>query len=297
MNQKELQTIKELEDELMQAQQLEFMIKSTDGREPVQKIINSYSTLSSLYSNPDKMQKMIDEIQESMTKYIEQSGYTGKILGKKAVEKYLLASERKDWSQKALAIIARTNEKQAAKRLNLALMQLEKETGIFKADIKIFMANARLAGYTDKQILGQLVQAAGDKVGIIDGFSKRVKSVTEAAVRREKSAREIEEYEKEALPNEEWVWITISASPCPDCQERAAKILPMSRWEAIGVPGAGRTICGKFCRCKLVPVSIADKKFPTVREFNIDSKKLVLTTASEERILEAKKNQYNYKKE
>jgi hypothetical protein len=44
-------------------------------------------------------------------------------------------------------------------------------------------------------------------------------------------------------------------------------------------------------------VSIADKKFPTVREFNIDSKKLVLTTASEERILEAKKNQYNYKKE
>lgn len=295
MNAKEVQNIKELEDELLQWQQLEIMLKSTDGREPIQKIINSYGTLASLYLNPDKMQKMIDEIKEAMKKYIEQSGYKGKILGKKAVEKYLLESERKDWSQKALAIISRTNERQAARRLDLALMQLEKEAGILKADINIFMAQAKIAGFTEKQILGQLVQAASDKVGIVDGFSKRVKSLTEAAMIREKSAKETDEYKKESLPDEEWVWITISASPCPDCQERAAKILPMDRWEKIGIPGAGRTICRQFCRCKLIPASIADRRFPNIREFNIDSEKLVLTTASEARVLEAKKNQYNYK--
>ena len=290
----ELQNIKALEQELIEAQRLDFFIKSTDGRNPIQKIVDKYAGLASLYSDPAKLQRLIEELEDALEKYITSANITGRILGKKAMDKFLLKSEIQDRTQKEMRKIILMNQKDAEKRLKLALTELQKEATIFKYDIDIFVQNAKIAGFTEKEILMQLVRAGNDKAGIAQGLAERTKSITAAAVRREKTAAEIEEYKKYAGDDELWVWITISATPCPDCQERAGKVLTMDRWENMGIPGAGRTICGRFCRCKLVPESIADKQFPNVREFNIDTKKLVLTTASEERVLEADRNKFNW---
>jgi len=292
----ELQSIKALQKELQELQAIEIRIKSADGREPINKIVDSYATTASLYSNPEKLQAMIDELEISLKRYIKNTNFQGKIYTKKAIEKVLAKSEQRDLTQRKLRLITYANEKRASQRLELALLELEKEAGIFKADIKLFIKNAQIAGFKEKEILAQLVKAADDGNGLVQGFAKRVKSVTVASVRREKEAASIDEYRKVTPEDELWVWVTISTKPCPDCQERAGKVLPIDRWEIIGIPGAGRTICGKFCLCKIIPAPVADKEFPTVREFNIDSKKLVLTTASEERILLAKKNSFNYLK-
>ncbi len=297
LNENELQAIKALEYEMIQDQLLEIRIKSIDGRNPIQGIVNKYAATASLYSNPFKLQAMIDEIELSLNRLIKTTNYTGRILGKKAIQTYLEKSERIDRTQRQLRIISNANASQAARRLDLAMLELKKEVGIFKADIDIFAANAKIAGFSKKETLAQLVRAGADKDGIAQGFAKRVKSVAVAARRREKSAAEIGELSKQAKPNEMWVWITISKGPCPDCQIRAGKILPFDRWVKMGLPGSGKTICGKYCRCKLKPASIADKQHPTVREFNLDTDKLVLTTASEERVLRAKKNQYDLLKE
>ncbi len=293
LNENELQNIKALEDELIAAQQLEIRIKSTDGRNPIQAIVNTYAVKSSLYSDPAKLKAMVIDLRAALKRYVNTANITGRILGKKAVEKFLLESEKRDIAQKQLRLINQANKRQAERRLSTVYMELEKEAGILKADIALFKANARIANFTAKEQLAQLVIAGKEKEGLAQGFAKRMKRVAVDASRREKEASRIAEFSKTAKPNEQWVWIAVSTRPCPDCGERAGKILTLERWERMGFPGSGRTICGRSCRCTLRPVSIADKEFPTVREFHFDKDKLVLTTASELRVLEAKKNQYD----
>ena len=51
-----------------------------------------------------------------------------------------------------------------------------------------------------------------------------------------------------------WTWITVSDDRrCDDCAERHGESRTWEEWEAIGLPGAGSTVCGDRCRCELVP--------------------------------------------
>jgi len=286
----ELQNIAELEEELIAQQRLEIRIKADDGRNPYQKLIDSKAIQTGLYTNPKKLSELILDLQLSLDRSIKNSNIQGRILGKKALEKFLTESERRDITDRALRLINKANAKRVKNRLELAYLELQKEAGILQSDIAIFKANAKLAGFTDREILAQLVRDGANKSGIVQAFTKRVKSNAVAAVRREKSASEIDEYRKVAKAGELWQWIAISSKPCPDCGERAGKVLTLDRWGRMGFPGGGRTICGRFCRCKLMPLSIAEERFPTIKTFNFDPNKLVLTTASEERVLKAKKN-------
>jgi hypothetical protein len=287
----ELQNIRELEQELVQQQQIELRIKADDGRNPYQKLIDASAGSAGLYTDPKKMNSLIIELQLALDKTLKNSNIQGRIFGKKALEKYLLESEKRDITDKALRLINKANARRVRNRLELAYLELNKEVGILKADIEIFKKNARIAGFTNKEILAQLVKLGRDKEGVVQAFSKRVKSNTVAAVRRERTSAEIDEYRKVAKLGELWQWIAISSKPCGDCSWRAGKVLTISRWEKMGLPGSGRTICGRFCRCKLMPLTIADERFPTVKTFTFDPDKLVLTTASEARTLKAKVNQ------
>jgi hypothetical protein len=297
LNEKELQAINALGAELIAAQQLEIRLKADDGNNPIQRLVDKFAATASLYDDPNRLKKLISELELTQRQIIKSANITGRILGKKAVASYLDNSERRNVALRKLRLIKLSNAKQAERRLKVATLELRKEAGVFSADINIFKANAKIAGFSDKEILSQLVIAGRDKTGFAQGFAKRVKSINVAAERREKSSSEIDEYRKTALENELWVWVTVSVKPCPDCMERAGKVLPIDRWEKMGLPGSGRTICGRFCRCKLFPESIGEDKFPTVKEFNFNRDKLVLTTASEQRILEAKKNKFNFIKE
>ena len=79
--------------------------------------------------------------------------------------------------------------------------------------------------------------------------------------------------------------MTISASPCPDCEIRAGTILSFDEWEKMGKPGDGRTICRSSCLCKLIPVSVSEDLFPDVKTFTWDKESGVLSTASEMRTM------------
>ena len=129
-----------------------------------------------------------------------------------------------------------------------------------------------------------------DKTGVAQAFAKKSKQVAVDAVRRERSAAEIDAYRKVTRANEKWEWINISTKPCPDCDARGGRVMTIERWERMGFPGSGRTICGRACKCRLIPYSIAEERFPDTKAFTFDSKNLVLTTASEERSLKAKSN-------
>ena len=51
-----------------------------------------------------------------------------------------------------------------------------------------------------------------------------------------------------------WVWEP-TAKHCTTCTERNGLVGTRAQFEAIGIPGAGTTICQGGCRCTLVPIT------------------------------------------
>lgn len=281
---RETQNIAELQDELIKAQKLEARIKAEDNS--FSRVIYSYAAKTSIYKDPKRLDALIDELEKELKTLMKEANGIGYLRGKKKMSDFLDASERYERTARQKAVIEKLSAKQAAARLNVSYAELEKQTGILKADIKIFQMNAKLAGISDKEVLKQLVTAAEDKAGIVAGFEKRVKSLADAAVRREAAQSEIDAYREDFKDDTDYQWITISVNPCPDCKARAGTVLPYTEWERIGTPGAGQTICGPFCLCRLIPAKVSEEMFPTVKEFKWSRESTVLTPMSTMKKLE-----------
>jgi len=289
---KELEAIRDLEQELIEAQRIELLIKSDSGNNPIQKVIDGYIGTISIYTSETALRNMYEEVRAVLKAYISKNNVKGRLLGEKAMEKFLDESEAKAYTQRALRLIQKATDKKVKQRLELAYVQLEKEFGVLKKDIEIFKKAAKIDGFTDKEILSRLVKMGKDKNDMIQNFSKEAKKITIAATRRERASSEIEAYQKKVDPNEEWVWVAINSKPCPDCMDRAGVQLPLSRWRQYGLPGSGTTICGVYCMCKLRPVSIAKDAHEEIKSFKFDKDRGVLTTAQEKRVFNAKTNQF-----
>ena len=281
----EAQNIKALSDQLAEEQAIAVNIRDDEGE--LHQIVDYYAGLPSLYADPEKVQELIDDLKGELAGYMQDANIRGNLMGKKRLEDFLDASERWQATQKEAMQIAKLSDLQAAKRLDIAYAELEKEGDVLKADINIFKMNASLAGFTDKEIIQQLVKANADDAGLAAGFAKRIKSVSESAVRRERTQSEIDKYREEFPDDSDWQWITVSVNPCPDCQARAGSVLTMTEWMDMGIPGSGRTICGRFCLCQLYPLKVADEMFPTVKEFKWDLESTVLTTPKEAKVLKS----------
>lgn len=294
INDNELQEIQALQDEFLAYQRLEVGITSDRGL--TQQAINDRVTVPSFYADPAKVQRLIDDLNVALKKYIGRAGKQGRLLAEKSMTKFLDDSARRKSTLRQKRLIREATTRQAERRLAVFERQMTFEGQALQNEIRAFIDNGRIAGMGTKEILKDLVDISksGSTPGtlVINGknFDKRFKSVATAAARREKSLAEISAYREQVGPEVDWQWITVSAKPCPDCEGRAGVVLPYSRWEELGIPGAGRTICTRFCLCKLIPVPIAEKRFPTVKVFDWNFNDGVLTTASEARILTAQKN-------
>ena len=279
--------LKAIEDELNRQQRIDVRLNGDDNA--VQKVVDKMAVDPVIYVSSSAIKKVIDELSEIIQGIAEAGGIRGKLLGEKAINRFFEDTERRQLTAKQLRATNALNAKQAARRADLYYMQLQKEAGILQADIEIFKANARIAGFNNHEIVRQLVRAGGDKAGLAQGFAKRAKSISVAAQRREMQARKIETYRDVTPPKTLWQWIAISVKPCPDCDIRAGRVLTLAEWEEMGLPGSGRTICGAFCRCDLYPMPVADELFPEVKTFAYNKGDGVLTTASEARKIRAKK--------
>jgi len=278
--------IVDMEEEFAKLQKIEIGLKS--DRSKTSTTIANYAASASLYTQQKKLEELIKEVEDIIIKIANTGRVRGKVMSQKTMRKFLDDSERRVLRQTTIDSINLLNEQKAGERISLYLAELDKEYAILKADIAIFKKRALLANFSNKDAVKQLVMASYDKAGPVIGFQKRIKSMQVAVLRREAQYTEMDEYRKLAKPTELWVWVAINTKPCPDCQIRAGVILPYHRWVERGLPGAGRTICGPFCMCKVVPSGVADGLFGEAREFTL--KDGVLTTASELRTFKAKGN-------
>ena len=142
--------------------------------------------------------------------------------------------------------------------------------------------NMRAGGLVDSQIVEQFKRLERVKslsasiVNMLDSsytvFSRRVAADAERAY-----------FSKEGY--ETFTWVTINRPPklCPDCSARHGVEGDMDFWEKMGLPGAGRTVCGPYCYCALVPKEYTDRSPDTFAVPLEDRREMVLTTETEVR--------------
>lgn len=281
----EKQNIAALADELEEAQRIDARIKSPGGS--IATAIDRRATMPTLYSDPKRMDALIDELKQTLDGYVQAAGNRGWSRGKEKLGEFLERSERWERTERQKIAIEKLSDKAAAQRLEVTYRELQKETDILKADIDIFKLNAKAAGFSDKETLQQLVRAAQDEAGPVAGFKARMQRMAEAAVRRERCQSEIDAFREEYPDDTDYQWITVSVKPCPDCQARAGSVMSYSAWMTIGTPGSGQTVCGRYCLCRLMPMKVAEEMFPTVKQFTWDKDTTVLTPAGVARKLSA----------
>lgn len=281
--------LRNMEDEFLKLQKLEFAIDS--GRGKTSKLIAGYASSVKTYTDAKKLDALIAEAEDIISEIAKSGQVRGKVMSLKTMEKYLEQSERGNRKQRILDIIARQNSKRAQARTSLYVDEMLRDASVMKADIAIFRKRGKIAGLSDREINKQLAEAALSNASPVDAFGKRLKTLEKAVLRREANTTEIDEYRKQVKPNEKWQWITVSTGPCPDCRIRAGVVLSLEDWQKRGLPGDGRTICRSSCMCKLMPVSVADDLFPEVKTFKWDKESGVLTTFREMRTFGAKGSQ------
>lgn len=286
-----LEDLENIEEYLRGLQKLEVTLKDPSSKNPIKKTIAKYAAMKELYEDPMVLQKLKMELQAILMVIVKQSGKSGTLMSSKALNKFIDTQEETMEVVRQKRLVQILTDRQAKDRLNVYLMTLEKETNILKADIELYKLNAKIAGMTDRQILTQLVDAGKNNVGPTAQFEKASEKLAVSSARREAQDKAMAEYRQEALPGEDWEWITISSKPCPDCIERGGKVLSLDEWKTLGFPGDGRTICGSYCMCQLLPVHVSSEMFPDQKSFKYDLKNTVLTTAQELRTLNSKKAQ------
>jgi len=279
----DIQSAENLAEYFEKLQKIQLNIE--DEKSAINKIVRKHAVRPEFYTLAHSaLRKELEEYLAYITKL---TGDTGKLMATKAMAKFLEKSELRDITHKQLRAINQLNSRQVARRIELFKMQIMKETSYLKSQIDEFFINAKISGRNRKNVLKELIRAAGDNKGLTAGFTKKMKRVSIDAARREAQQRAMMEYRKMAKPGELFKWIAVSSKPCPDCIERAGVVLSWEQWGEMGRPGDGRTICMFSCNCQMMPESIADEMFPDVKEFRWDNKNAVLTTASEARTFKA----------
>jgi hypothetical protein len=132
--------------------------------------------------------------------------------------------------------------------ITIANMALEAEK--VQLTLQQFIRQARATGMDLAEIELQLLEDLRTGGQIFGDFRANFKSQMRYSI-EEVARGEIFEAHKDV---EFWTWIAISDKLlCDDCARRHGQTMTLEQWRRIGLPGAGRTICQRACRCALTP--------------------------------------------
>ena len=140
-----------------------------------------------------------------------------------------------------------------AMTLTLSNMALEAEK--VQLTLQQLIQQARVGGMDLAEIERMLLEDLRTGGQLFGDFRKNFKSQMRYSV-EEVARGEIFEKHKDV---KFWEWVAVKDGKlCPDCADRNGRPMTLDEWRRIGIPGAGRTICQRACRCALTPAGSLD---------------------------------------
>lgn len=118
-------------------------------------------------------------------------------------------------------------------------------------EIELFSIRMTASGVGEDVMVSTLL-ADLESSGVIFGqFKNGLKNTTKETMNSVKNLSAKNEYIKAGVNL--FKWITVSGNPCPDCRDRAGEVGTSEYFKAIGEPQSGFSVCGRHCKCIIVP--------------------------------------------
>lgn len=139
--------------------------------------------------------------------------------------------------------------------LTAGLMEeAKKQTLTLSQIIRKMKISGMADGEIEKVLLNDLIEGGQ----IFGDFRKQMKATVKGGIEDAGQGAIHEAF----IDVEPWDWLGIvDKSICADCLARHnMPAQSWDKWKAIGLPRAGATICGKNCRCDLVPAGAIEKE-------------------------------------
>ena len=114
-------------------------------------------------------------------------------------------------------------------------------------DLQGLITMMKANGMSDIAIKEALMNDLTTGGRLFGSFRNQVKNTVRSGIRIAGNNASMTRFKEEGI--EEFVWVTVSKNPCPDCAARAGEVATMEYWENLGVPASGFSVCQGNCKC------------------------------------------------
>ena len=140
---------------------------------------------------------------------------------------------------------------------------VQSTNSIIAADIELFIAELqhevkvlRIGGMSDQAIFASLMNDAQTGGPVFGKFENSIKRTLFGSVQQASIKGELLTYQDAGLDVTELQWVTFSKKPCPDCDGRDGRVESPGRWQDVGLPGTGWSLCGHSCNCRFMAAEL-----------------------------------------
>ena len=133
-----------------------------------------------------------------------------------------------------------------------AAMQIQLTAAVQRSAVTIqeYISMRQLSETSDSIILAELLDDLNNNGRIFGEFRNAVTATAQGNLRRVSDIGQFTENGVEI----EYVWITVQDDKvCPDCAPRHRRKEKWVKWEVLGLPATGWSVCRSHCRCTLAP--------------------------------------------
>jgi hypothetical protein len=120
-------------------------------------------------------------------------------------------------------------------------------------ELESLVLRMTLSGAEESVITSTLFTDLKEGGQIFGAFKNGVKNITKDAIHNVANITAEKQFALAGIQT--FMWVTVSGSPCPDCEGRAGEVGTKDYFDAIGNPKSGFSVCGRHCKCRLEPAT------------------------------------------
>lgn len=135
---------------------------------------------------------------------------------------------------------------------NISLPKIDSLYGVLEEDINAEIQRMRLLGISDAEIYARLETNLNGSMDLFGRFKGALEKEFDTTIGT--TAQLEQNSVLEGMQDLTWQLDPTVQEHCPDCLRNAgSQPKSFDDWALLGLPGAGNTQCGAYCKCSLEP--------------------------------------------
>lgn len=147
----------------------------------------------------------------------------------------------------------------ATGELALFKQNMDDAASIFGVSVRNLINKLQARQVTTEDVIATLLDDFENDGRIFGGLKRGLVSASDEMIQNTENQVARQQWDELGFDENE-TWVSVFVNTCEDCLPRHGITLPHSRWEAMGLPGTGWSVCKEHCQCNLIPAQVSVSK-------------------------------------